>query len=558
MKYNEKGELVTDLAKNYETQENGKIWTVTLKEDISWHDGEPITAEDVAFTIRTIQNSDYKSPQRANWIGVKVTELSEKKVKFELKNPYPQFLENLTQKIIPKHIWKDVMAGNFSLSPYNLKPIGSGPYQIEKINEKEGYINSITLNRSPHYYEEPLIDQVIFKFFKNQTELKQAARNGQIKGFSNSSTDLGSFEKHSFTLPRYFAVFLNPDKSEFLQNKKLRKALNYATNKKVLVNKVLNGQGRTVNSPILSEIYDFSAPNQTYSFNTEKTETLLKEEGFEDSNNDGFLEQVEVKSDFEFTRRLQGGSEGKEVKKLQQCLSKFPEIYPEGKVTSYLGDLTKEAVIRFQEKHKEEILDPWGFTSGTGVVGETTREKLNEVCFEEKEITPLKISLVSVNQPQLEKAAELLKKQWEEVGVKTKLKSVSLTQLKSAYIKPREYEALLFGESLGLLPDFYSFWHSTQIEDPGLNLSKFESEKADKLLKEARQSMDSEKRAKKYEELQNILIKEAPCIFLYNPDYIYHLSPKIKGLNGGLIANPSNRFANIEDWYINTKRIWNK
>jgi len=80
MKYDQKGKVVPDLAKNYEVKENGKEWTVVLKDNIFWQDGEPITAEDVAFTIHTIQNSDYKSPQRVNWLGVEVAEVSKKKI----------------------------------------------------------------------------------------------------------------------------------------------------------------------------------------------------------------------------------------------------------------------------------------------------------------------------------------------------------------------------------------------------------------------------------------------------------------------------------------------
>ena len=115
---------------------------------------------------------------------------------------------------------------------------------------------------------------------------------------------------------------------------------------------------------------------------------------------------------------------------------------------------------------------------------------------------------------------------------------------------------LLFGEVLEIIPDPYPFWHSSQIKDPGLNLAKYENKSADKLLEAARTSLDEADRAKKYQEFQEILIGSAPAVFLYSPDYVYYVNKNIKGIDMKIIADPSKRFDNIEDWYINTKKTW--
>lgn len=115
---------------------------------------------------------------------------------------------------------------------------------------------------------------------------------------------------------------------------------------------------------------------------------------------------------------------------------------------------------------------------------------------------------------------------------------------------------LLFGEVLEIIPDPYPFWHSSQVKDPGLNLAKYENKSADKLLESARVSLDEETRAKKYQEFQDILIGDAPALFLYSPEYIYYVSKNIKGVDAKIIAEPSKRFANIEGWFIKTKRAW--
>ena len=132
----------------------------------------------------------------------------------------------------------------------------------------------------------------------------------------------------------------------------------------------------------------------------------------------------------------------------------------------------------------------------------------------------------------------------------------SPAKLERSVIKSRNYETLLFGESLRIIPDPFPFWHSSQIQDPGLNLSTFESEAADKLLEKARKEIDKEKRAEYYEELQDILLDAAPAIFLYDINYTYLVSKQVKGVQEKVIADPSKRYSGIEDWYIKTKRAW--
>jgi len=102
------GKLILDLADYYEISPDGLTYTFTLKDNVYWHDGEPITADDIVFTIIKAQTSALKSPKRANWDGVAVEALSDRTVRFILENPYPPFLENMTMGILPKHIWESI------------------------------------------------------------------------------------------------------------------------------------------------------------------------------------------------------------------------------------------------------------------------------------------------------------------------------------------------------------------------------------------------------------------------------------------------------------------
>lgn len=562
MKYNENGEIVPDLADNFKIEDEGKTYRFYLKNDIYWHDKKRLEIDDIIFTIETIKDPAYKSPQRANWLGIKIERAGENEIIFRLKNPYAGFLERLTLGIIPKHIWENVPVENFPLSIYNLKPVGSGPYQFQDLKSESEKINSLTLKRFSNYFNKPAyISQLSFKFLK-EGELFQSAKKGEIQGFSPQYSNIKTsdifnargldFQNFSLQWPRYFALFFNEKESKLLEEKKIRQALNYATDKTEIIENVLAGEGRTIDSPILPKIYGFSSPSKVYEFNKNMAEDLLKEAGLKKQENKWF--KVEEEKFIEFKRKLKLKSKGDEIKRLQSCLAKDPEVYPDAEITSYFGSLTEKAVIKFQEKYHEEILDPWGFKKGTGIVAKTTRAKLNEICQKLAEPIPLKFTLVTAENSLLKNTAEIIKKQWESIGIEVEVKSFPVLKLEKDYIKPRNYEILLFGEVLESIPDPFPFWHSSQEKDPGLNLSLYQNKKADKLLEQARITLDPESRAEKYQKFQNILIEDAPAIFLYSPNYTYWISPEIKGINLKMITSPSKRFSGIKNWYVKTKR----
>jgi ABC-type transport system substrate-binding protein len=563
MKYTPDGKIVPELVENYQILEEGRIYDFYLKENIFWQDGTPITIDDIIFTIETIQNPGFNSPLRVNWLGVEVERISERALRFTLEKPSAIFLENATLKIIPKHIWESVSAENFPLTFYNLRPVGSGPYKLEELSQdKRGRISSLRLISNPKYFEKkPNIPKITFYFFDDETDLLKSYLRGEIKGFALNSiinmpkNDLG-LKVHSLSLPRYFALFFNLEESEILSDETIRKALNYATDNKEIIEGVFSDYGKVVYSPILPQIYGLKEPTESYSFNLEKATELLEEAGFFENEEGYRVKTIEKKSSFQFQSNLQVGSQSEEVEELQKCLASLPGIYPEGQITGYFGQATKEAIITFQEQYKDEILTPYGLNEGTGQVRKSTRAKLNELCCTEIKFIPLEFKLVTVEQPLLTKTANLVKSQWARLGIKLEVEAFDVSKLEREIIKKRDYQILLFGEVLGLFPDPFPFWHSSQKSDPGLNLSLFSDTKCDKLLEEARYNLNKEIRKEKLEEFQNILLKKAPCVFLYSPDYIYLVNAEIKGIEETIIVDPSKRFNDVENWYIRTKRAW--
>jgi len=566
MKY-ENGKIVPDLAKDYKILEDGKVYELYLKENLFWQDGEPLTVDDVIFTVEIIQNPDVKSPLRGSWLGVECERISTPEgqgVSFKLKNESSVFLELLTLKIIPKHIWSDIPPKNFSLATANLNPIGSGPYKLKNLFQNaDGKIISLDLIENPLYFDEPpYIPKISFRFFDSEEKLIEVFKKGEIKGFSLTNIENlenlpENFNLYYFSLPRYFAVFFNLKNSKVLSEKEVRMALNYGTNKNEILDKVLSNFGKIVSSPILPDIYGFEPSNKIYQYDVEKAKETLERAGFLMQDNGLREKTIKKELAFQFKSNLSFDSKGKEVEELQKCLAKDKEIYPEGEITGTFGKKTKTAVILFQEKYKDDILKPFDLEKGNGEVRGKTREKLNEICFEKpEEKIPLKFSLATVDQPALVEVATILKEQWKELGVQIDIKTFDIATLEREILRKRQFDALLFGEVLGQLPDPFPFWHSSQKGELGLNLSNYENKKVDEFLETARKSLDAEERKKNLEEFQELIADDAPAIFLYNPDYRYLLAKEIKGVKEEVIVDPSKRFSDISNWYIETKRIW--
>lgn len=455
MKYNEEGKLIPDVAKSYEVSSDGLNYTIYLRDNAFWHDGKPVSADDIIFTIQTAQNPDYGSLQRVNWQGVEMDRINDHTIIFKLKERYAQFVNNLTIKILPKHIWQDIKPINFGLTDLNLKPIGSGPYKFSKLKKDGlGKIREYELRVNEEFYlGRPYIDDIQFKFFDSEDAMIDAYNKNGIENISFVSGP--NIKKIKFKrrlniqelkMPRYFGVFFNQDQAKDLADKNIRLALNHATNKEELISKILENKGEAVHSPMIGNVLDINNDVKTYSFDIDQANKLLN---------------------------------GKKL------------------------DLT----------------------------------------------------LTTSTWPELITVANALKEQWAKVGVNLNIEVLPTPELQRA-IKERNYQMLLFGEILTLDPDPFTLWHSSQRRDPGLNLALYNNKSADKLLEDARKILNPLERAQKYDEFQKLVIEDAPGVFLYNSYYTYGQTKDIKGFDSKTISMPSDRFANIEKWYVETKRNW--
>ncbi|HVO28656.1 MAG TPA: peptide ABC transporter substrate-binding protein [Candidatus Paceibacterota bacterium] len=249
---------LTDLADDITTSTDGRTWTVHLKNGLTWQDGQKLTSDDVIFTVQSIQAADANSPLYTSWEGVTASRVSELEVQFTLANPYAFFGDDLDDLyIIPKHIFADVPPGNWYLSDYNLKPVGSGPYEFTAYDEQDdGFISGYHLTAWSGYAgRQPLIQNFNVQFFRNEADLVASFNAGQVDGFGNlSAGDLAEISRpynlFAWRTPGYYAIFWNESKNIALQDPAVRQALSEAVDRDALVSQALAGYGAADDGPI--------------------------------------------------------------------------------------------------------------------------------------------------------------------------------------------------------------------------------------------------------------------------------------------------------------------
>lgn len=168
----------------------------------------------------------------------------------------------------------------------------------------------------------------------------------------------------------------------------------------------------------------------------------------------------------------------------------------------------------------------------------------------------LEFSLIVPQIDFLIKTAEIIKNDWEAIGVNLNLYVLNPNDIINLNIRSRDYEMLLFGLNPQNPEDLFSFWHSSQKFYPGLNLAIYGNPTADKLMEEIRQTADSKERQIKLKNLQDIINQDRPAIFLYSPKYLYVSTKNLGGFEEKFLNTPSDRFQNVENWYVKTSWLF--
>lgn len=287
MRYDSEEGLVSDLAESYSISEDGLVYEFVLRDDALWQDGTKVHIRDVIFTYSAIKNPEYRSPLEVVFQNVDIAQVNDRTISFTLAEPYAPFLSLMTTGILPSHVWQQIIPANAAVASFNRQPIGSGPYQLDKLaRDSRGNIRSYTLEVNPKYYgEKPYISTLIFKFYPELTSALEALRNKNIEGLAYIPRERADeFSRIPGTtivypsLQQYTALFINETNDGVLSDFDLRRAVDLAIDKDKIAEEI---NVKPINSFILPNMPGFSEELDAQSeLNTEEARNILEEAGW--------------------------------------------------------------------------------------------------------------------------------------------------------------------------------------------------------------------------------------------------------------------------------------
>ena len=471
------GDLAYELARDITISTSSMRYTVTLREDARFHDGEPVTARDVVYTVRQAKDPQLKTQLRSelqgNWTGVTVSSTGPRTVLFELDEPYAPFIQNLTLGILPAHIWKPLSPSQFPSSPHNdATPVGAGPFRVADF-DRDNTTALATYKLEPfddYVLGPPFLKRLTIRSFANETELADAVSRGTVDsagGLDAATADGLANEGHrvrNAPLPRIFAVFFNHNQNDIFTSRPVRTALANAVDKDAIIQATLNGFGTPVNSPV-----------------------------------------------------------------------------PAGMLNTTVTTGTTTAPISSRIRQASSTLAGAGW-------------QLDDNGIRSKDGASLAFTLTTSDTPELVSAANLLQDQWKTLGADVSVEVYSSSNLNRDVIRPRSYDALLFGKIVGWGRDFYPFWHSSQQNDPGLNIAQYANIDVDGILEELRRTHDPRRQEELLQTFARTVSAEQPAAFLYTPSYPYVLPEKVQNARIAPLVTPRERFSTVHRWYLDTER----
>lgn len=472
-KYNQKNQLVGDLAEGYTEDARGTTFTVKLKPNLSWHDGQRLTADDVVFTYQTIQNPDAKSPLFSSWQNIKVAKVDDSMVTFTLSNSLSSFPTSLTNGIVPLHVLGEVPVGELRTAKFNtVNPIGAGPFKWETIQvdgtTPETREVQIGLVPFEHYNGgEAKLQRFVVHSFNNQKQMVESFKKQEIAAMSGLDempadlTDDQSVQQHNVPLTSETMVFFKMT-NDILKDAVVRQALTHAVNQAEIL-KSLDYPATLARSPLLP---------------------------------------------------------------------------------IHIGYDPKTLQLPYDVNRANALLDQAGWT-----------QRKNGIRM--KNNVPLSFKLVSQSSGEYAAVAQKLQSQWRQVGVDADVTLQEDADLQTT-VSQHTYDALLYGISLGVDPDVFPFWHSSQADarlTTRLNFSEYKSTPADKALEAGRSRSDPTIRAIKYKPFLEAWRQDAPAVALYQPRYLYIVRGEIFNFDPATINTASDRYSNVQNWMIREAKV---
>lgn len=507
----------------------GSDYQFNLKRGVLWHDGIEFTADDVIATLNFVSklskndNAYIRAIKQMQWEKVDkyavrlCTKGSDSQANCNENNDNPifsNFLELISIKMLPEHKLSEIqdsLIESFDADIFR-SPLGTGKYRFHSaLND------SITLVKNENYIygingKQPVIEQIIFKYYKNLDDAAEAILNGEIHSLVSTSVEFKSEIEDSANIAihtspvldnQYWALYFNLKKdpngnsigASFLQDLKVRQAISLAVDRQEIMDEALLGAGDEAFGPISKRSYYFNDQVNWLRFNKARAINLLDETEWRIKSGD----------------RYRTNSQGDVMEFSLYFVNSFDRQNIARVIQKNLADIGIRAIIDRREQPGQD-------TSSSAPAG------------------------------------------W------------NLDELNKEVLAPRSFDVLLYGMNTFIDPDRYELFHSSQQNDPGLNISSYSGSvetvrprenrqegesslerlpKVDRLLETTR-SFDPEEardeRKKNYDEFQQLLSDDAPVVFLFNPKFIYYTNTLIKDVSLSNVASVEERFLNIQEW----------
>jgi peptide/nickel transport system substrate-binding protein len=291
IRFDERGLPVPELA-DWTVTADATIYTVTIREGAVWHDGEPVSADDIIYTFSKFQDDDYPGPEDLHelWKQVNIIRLDDRQVQFQLPEPFAPFLDYLSVGLLPDHHLRGVSASGLVDHPFNLQPIGTGPFRFDRFLVQDDQIIGVSLVAFEQYFDQrPYLERVEFRVYPDSTTAFTAFTDGEVQGIAYIDEEIlpqvldsPELNLHTARLPSLGIIFINTQhaEKEFLGNKQFRQALQLAINRQYIIDQALSGQGLLPIGPVLPGTWSYAENISAVEFDPQRAAKILDSLGW--------------------------------------------------------------------------------------------------------------------------------------------------------------------------------------------------------------------------------------------------------------------------------------
>jgi peptide/nickel transport system substrate-binding protein len=289
LRFDARGLPQNDLVESMGISQDGKNYNFSLRQDAVFHDGTPLTSEDVVFTIELMRNEKIPVPDdvRALWNDIEVEALNEYTLQFRLPEPYAPFLDYLTFGILPKHLLDNLSPEEVIAASFNMQPVGSGPYRFDHLIVENGKIAGVDLVSFDKYYRDPpFIEQIVFRYYPDSESALSAYEAGEVEGISQITSDVlptalkePDLNLYTGRLPQLSMIMFNLQNPElpFFQESGIRRALLMGLNRQRMIDNLMAGQGIIADGPIFPGTWAYFDGLERITYDPEAATNALKE-----------------------------------------------------------------------------------------------------------------------------------------------------------------------------------------------------------------------------------------------------------------------------------------